>query len=67
MNLKKFTKNRRLLFCHLAMDSGVSDITIVDMDAYEYWNLPGSSMVNESSLRRPKALELAKAAAERSR
>ena len=49
-----------------AINSGVSDITIVDMDAYEYWNLPRSSMVTETSLRRPKALELAKAAAERS-
>lgn len=48
------------------MNSGVNDITIVDMDAYEYWNLPRSSMVNETSLRRPKALELAKAAAEKS-
>lgn len=47
------------------MNSGVNDITIVDMDAYEYWNLPRSSMVNETSLRRPKALELAKAAAEK--
>lgn len=54
------------LLVEYAMNSGVSDITIVDMDAYEYWNLPRSSMVNESSLRRPKALELARAAAERS-
>lgn len=54
------------LLVEYAMNSGVSDITIVDMDAYEYWNLPRSSMVNETSLRRPKALELAKAAAERS-
>lgn len=36
------------------------------MDAYEYWNLPRSSMVDETSLRHPKALELARAAAERS-
>lgn len=54
------------LLVEYAMNSGVTDITIVDMDAYEYWNLPRSSMVNETSLRRPKALELAKAAAERS-
>lgn len=54
------------LLVEYAINSGVSDITIVDMDAYEYWNLPRSSMVNETSLRRPKALELAKAAAERS-
>ena len=61
INLKAEAKKRPY-----AMNSGVSDITIVDMDAYEYWNLPRSSMVNESSLRRPKALELARAAAERS-
>lgn len=54
------------LLVEYAINSGVSDITIVDMDAYEYWNLPRSSMVTETSLRRPKALELAKAAAERS-
>lgn len=54
------------LLVEYAMNSGVSHITIVDMDAYEYWNLPRSSMVNESSLRRSKALELARAAAERS-
>lgn len=54
------------LLVEYAMNSGVSDITIVDMDTYEYWNLPRSSMVNETSLRRSKALELAKAAAERS-
>lgn len=54
------------LLVEYAMNSGISDITIVDMDAYEYWNLPRSSMINESSLRRPKALELARAAAERS-
>ena len=54
------------LLVEYAINSGVSDITIVDMDAYEYWNLPRSSMVNETSLRHPKALELAKAAAERS-
>lgn len=54
------------LLVEYAMNSGISDITIVDMDAYEYWNLPRSSMINESSLRKPKALELAKATAERS-
>ena len=54
------------LLVEYAMNSGVSDITIVDMDAYEYWNLPRSCMINETSLRRSKALELAKAAAERS-
>ena len=28
------------LLVEYAMNSGVNDITIVDMDAYEYWNLP---------------------------
>lgn len=54
------------LLAEYATNSGVGNITIVDMDAYEYWNLPRSSMVGESSLRLSKALELAKAAAEKS-
>lgn len=54
------------LLAEYAMNSGVGSICIVDMDAYEYWNLPRSSMIDERSLRKPKALELAKAVAERS-
>jgi proteasome lid subunit RPN8/RPN11 len=54
------------LLTEYAINSGVGNLTIVDMDAYEYWNLPRSSMVGADSLRKPKALELAKAAAERS-
>lgn len=54
------------LLAEYAMNSGISDLCIVDMDAYQYWNLPRSSMVGEDSLGKPKALELAKAVAEKS-
>ena len=54
------------LLAEYAMNSGVGKICIVDMDAYEYWNLPRSSMIDDRSLRKPKALELAQAVAERS-
>lgn len=54
------------LLTEYAVNSGVSSITIVDMDTYEYWNLPRSSMVDERALRHSKAIELARAAAERS-
>lgn len=54
------------LLAEYAMNSGISDLVIVDMDAYQYWNLPRSSMVDESALGKPKALELAKAVAEKS-
>lgn len=53
------------LLAEYAMNSGVGNICIVDMDAYEYWNLPRSSMIDDRSLRKPKALELARAVAER--
>lgn len=54
------------LLAEYAMNSGISDLVIVDMDAYQYWNLPRSSLVGEDSLGKPKALELAKAVAEKS-
>ncbi len=54
------------LLAEYAMNSGVGSICIVDMDAYEYWNLPRSSMIDDRSLRKPKALELAKSVAYRS-
>lgn len=54
------------LLAEYAMNSGVGKISIVDMDEYEYWNLPRSSMIDNRSLRKPKAPELAKAIAERS-
>ncbi len=54
------------LLAEYAMNSGVGNIVIVDMDAYQYWNLPRSSMVGEDSLGKPKALELARAVAEKS-
>lgn len=54
------------LLAEYAMNSGISDLVIVDMDAYQYWNLPRSSMVGEDALGKPKALELAKAVAEKS-
>ena len=54
------------LLVEYAVNSGVSDITIVDKDIYEYWNLPRSSMIEEASLQRPKAIELAEAAARKS-
>ncbi|MCL2061133.1 MAG: ThiF family adenylyltransferase [Firmicutes bacterium] len=46
--------------------SGVSDLTIVDLDKYEYWNLPRSPMITEEDVGRPKALALAQRCAERS-
>ncbi len=54
------------LLAEYAMNSGIGSMTIVDMDAYQYWNLPRSSMVGEDSLGKPKALELAKSVADRS-
>lgn len=54
------------LLAEYAMNSGISDLVIVDKDAYQYWNLPRSSMVGEDALGKPKALELAKAVAEKS-
>ena len=54
------------LLTEYAVNSGVSDITIVDKDIYQYWNLPRSSMVGEAAVQRPKAIELAKAAARKS-
>lgn len=54
------------LLAEYAMNSGISDLVIVDMDAYQYWNLPRSSMVGDDALGKPKALELAKAVAEKS-
>jgi molybdopterin/thiamine biosynthesis adenylyltransferase len=46
--------------------SGVQDLTIVDLDKYEYWNLPRSPMITEVDVGRPKALALAERMAERS-
>jgi len=46
--------------------SGVHDLTIVDLDKYEYWNLPRSPMITEADVGRPKALALAHRMAERS-
>lgn len=54
------------LLAEYAMNSGISNLCIVDMDAYHYWNLPRSSMIGEHAQEKPKALELAKAIAERS-
>ncbi|MDY5002151.1 MAG: ThiF family adenylyltransferase [Eubacteriales bacterium] len=53
------------LLAEYAMNCGIGNITIVDMDAYEYWNLPRSSMIDDRSLGKPKAPELARAVAER--
>jgi len=46
--------------------SGIHDLTIVDLDKYEYWNLPRSPMITEDDVGRPKALALAERMAERS-
>jgi molybdopterin/thiamine biosynthesis adenylyltransferase len=46
--------------------SGIQDLTIVDLDKYEYWNLPRSPMITEADVGRPKALALAQRMAERS-
>jgi len=46
--------------------SGIQDLTIVDLDKYEYWNLPRSPMVTEADVGRSKALALAHRMAERS-
>ena len=54
------------LLVEYLIHSGVGELTIVDKDQYEYWNLPRSSMIDETALEKPKALELAKAAARRS-
>lgn len=54
------------MLAEYAMNSGIGHLTIVDMDAYEYWNLPRSCMIDSRSLQKPKALELAKAVVERS-
>lgn len=54
------------LLAEYCMNSGIGDITTVDLDTYQYWNLPRSSMVGEDSLGKPKATELARAIAQRS-
>lgn len=46
--------------------SGVANLTIVDLDKYEIWNLPRSPMVSEKDVGRPKAIALAERMAERS-
>ncbi len=51
------------LLAEYAMNSGIGNLCIVDMDSYQYWNLPRSSMVGEDSLCKPKATELAGAVA----
>ena len=45
--------------------SGVGHLTLVDMDYYEVHNLPRSPLVDKSAVGQPKALALARAAAER--
>lgn len=45
--------------------SGVGHLTLLDMDSYETYNLPRSPMVDRWAVGQPKALALAKAAAER--
>lgn len=47
----------------LAM-SGVPEITIVDMDVYEAWNLPRSTLVRADDIGKPKAEAAARRAAE---
>jgi len=54
------------LLAEYAMNSGVGSLCLVDMDAYQYYNLPRSSMIEAHAQGKPKALELAKAIAERS-
>lgn len=49
-----------------AMNSGVTDITIVDKDTYAFYNKPRSSMMENESIGRLKALELARLVAEKS-
>lgn len=49
-----------------AINCGVGNISIVDIDTYEYMNRPRSCMIDETSLRKPKAIELARVAAEHS-
>ena len=44
--------------------SGVGNITIVDQDLYELSNLPRSPMVDRFACGKPKAIELARAAAQ---
>lgn len=46
--------------------SGVNDITIVDMDDYEYYNLPRSTMIRQEDVGKKKSLALAKRVAEAS-
>ncbi len=44
--------------------AGIADITIVDMDAYEYYNLPRSPMVRNADVGQNKAMALARRVAE---
>lgn len=46
--------------------SGVSDLTVVDMDVYEPWNLPRSTMIQEEDVGLPKAQALARRLADAS-
>lgn len=48
---------------NLAM-SGVPDITVVDMDVFEPWNLPRSTLVRTDDVGKPKAEAVARRAAE---
>ncbi|MBQ1250968.1 MAG: ThiF family adenylyltransferase [Clostridia bacterium] len=53
------------LLCEYLMHSGVGHLTVVDLDSYQLWNLPRSSMVDDRSVGKSKALALAKAVAEK--
>lgn len=46
--------------------SGVRDVTVVDMDVYEYYNLPRSTLIRADDVGLPKAEALARRAAEAS-
>lgn len=53
------------LIIMLLIESGISNLTIVDMDTHEYWNGPRACMLTDTSCGKPKALELARKAAEK--
>lgn len=44
--------------------SGVSEITVVDMDKFEPWNLPRSTLIRAEDVGKPKAEAVARRAAE---
>ena len=46
--------------------SGVTDLTIVDMDDYEYYNLPRSTMIRQEDVGKKKSLALAERVAKAS-